>query len=253
MKFKTFFTLAAAYVVLTFAIAATWHLAAFKDIYDALGIFTRKEPIIPLGVASMLIQGAVVAYLFPLLVNADRPIFSGMKIGLVLGVFMGSNAVLAEGGHQEVASLATWIFLEGTYYVVQFVVVGALLGRLLERFNLHSQTGGRMFCPKCKTEYKKGFSRCADCDVDLIPELPPEPEAPEEYVDLINIKTFSSRQDAELAKGLLAANGVNAVVSGDDYGGINPGLAFSSGVRLLVKEEEVVNAKRIFREAGISI
>ena len=104
-----------------------------------------------------------------------------------------------------------------------------------------------MFCPKCKTEYKKAFSRCADCDVDLIPELP------EEYVALINIKTFSTRQDAELTKGLLAAHGVNAFVSGDDYGGINPGLSFSTGVRLLVTEENVVNAKRIFREAGISI
>jgi Putative prokaryotic signal transducing protein len=112
---------------------------------------------------------------------------------------------------------------------------------------ISAQIGGFMFCPKCKTEYKKGFSRCSDCDVDLTSELP------EEYVDLINIKTFSSRQDAELAKGLLAANGVNAVVSGDDYGGINPGLSFSTGVRLLVKEEDVVNAQRIFREAGISI
>ena len=110
-----------------------------------------------------------------------------------------------------------------------------------------------MFCRKCKTEYKKDISRCADCDVDLIPELPPEPEPPEEYVDLINIKTFSSRQDAELAKGLLFANGVNAVVSGDDCGGIHPGLSFSTGVRLSVKKEDIMNAKRIFSEAGILI
>jgi hypothetical protein len=110
-----------------------------------------------------------------------------------------------------------------------------------------------MFCPKCKTEYREGFSRCADCDVDLIPELPPEPEPSEEYVDLINIKTYSSRHDAELAKSFLASNGVNAVVSGDDYGGIHPGLSFSTGVRLLVKEEDVEKAKRIFHKAGISI
>lgn len=110
-----------------------------------------------------------------------------------------------------------------------------------------------MFCPKCKAEYREGFSRCADCDVDLIPKLSPEPEQSEEYVDLINIKTYSSRHEAELAKGFLAANGVNAVVSGDDYGGIHPGLSFSTGVRLSVKEEDVEKAKRIFRDAGISI
>jgi hypothetical protein len=40
-----------------------------------------------------------------------------------------------------------------------------------------------MFCPVCKAEYREGFSRCADCDVDLVWELPaaalvaPEPPA----------------------------------------------------------------------------
>ena len=110
-----------------------------------------------------------------------------------------------------------------------------------------------MFCPQCRTEYRKGFSRCADCDVDLTSELAPEAELSEEYVDLIAITTYSSRHEAELAKGFLAAQGINAVVSGDDYGGIHPGLSFSSGVRLQVKEEDVEIAKRIFHEAGISI
>jgi hypothetical protein len=31
-----------------------------------------------------------------------------------------------------------------------------------------------MFCPQCKAEYRQGFTRCADCDVDLVWELPPE-------------------------------------------------------------------------------
>lgn len=29
-----------------------------------------------------------------------------------------------------------------------------------------------MFCPLCKAEYRPGFTRCADCDVDLVWELP---------------------------------------------------------------------------------
>lgn len=29
-----------------------------------------------------------------------------------------------------------------------------------------------MFCPQCKAEYRPGFTRCADCDVDLVWELP---------------------------------------------------------------------------------
>ena len=29
-----------------------------------------------------------------------------------------------------------------------------------------------MFCPRCKAEYRPGFTRCADCDVDLVDQLP---------------------------------------------------------------------------------
>jgi hypothetical protein len=29
-----------------------------------------------------------------------------------------------------------------------------------------------MFCPKCKAEYRRGFTHCVDCDVDLVSELP---------------------------------------------------------------------------------
>lgn len=29
-----------------------------------------------------------------------------------------------------------------------------------------------MFCPECAAEYRPGFTRCLDCDVDLVSELP---------------------------------------------------------------------------------
>jgi hypothetical protein len=29
-----------------------------------------------------------------------------------------------------------------------------------------------MFCPQCRVEYRPGFRRCTDCDVDLVYELP---------------------------------------------------------------------------------
>ena len=31
-----------------------------------------------------------------------------------------------------------------------------------------------MFCPKCKVEYRPGFTRCSDCEVDLVDVLPEE-------------------------------------------------------------------------------
>jgi hypothetical protein len=111
-----------------------------------------------------------------------------------------------------------------------------------------------MFCPKCKAEYREGFYRCADCEIDLVDELPPEakqlPEQPIEYLDLVNIETYYNRHEAELAKGFLSVNGINAVVFGDDCGGVRPGLSFSRGVQLLVKEEDVEKAKEILHDGS---
>jgi len=33
-----------------------------------------------------------------------------------------------------------------------------------------------MFCPKCKAEYRAGFTVCADCGVPLVDKLPEEKE-----------------------------------------------------------------------------
>lgn len=34
-----------------------------------------------------------------------------------------------------------------------------------------------MFCPQCRVEYRSGFTRCTDCDVELVP-APSRPEEP---------------------------------------------------------------------------
>ncbi|MEJ2247307.1 MAG: hypothetical protein P8Y80_14710 [Acidobacteriota bacterium] len=107
-----------------------------------------------------------------------------------------------------------------------------------------------MFCPKCKAEYREGYSKCTDCDIDLVPELPPEPGPSHvDYVDFIKIRTYYCRQDADLAKSFLSANGLQAVVFSDDAGGIHHGLSFSRGVHLMVQEEDVEKAKEILSDS----
>jgi hypothetical protein len=123
-----FWMAAAAYLVLTFVMAAGWHLALFKNVYARLGAFTRPRPIIPLGILSMVLQAAVVAYLYPFFYRGGRPLVEGATFGLLLGVFMGSNAVLAEAGKNAVGPLRTWITVEGVYYLVQFLLVGLVIG-----------------------------------------------------------------------------------------------------------------------------
>lgn len=134
---KKFTFAAVAYTILTFAVAASWHLVLFKDVYDQLGIFTRKEPIIPLGIASILMQALILAYLYPRFFKGGNPVREGLAFGLLSGVLMASIAVFAEAGKQHVSSLATWLVFESAYYLLQFgllgVVIALIYGRRIEQ------------------------------------------------------------------------------------------------------------------------
>jgi hypothetical protein len=59
MPAKKLYSAWLAYLVITFVLGYLWHLVLFKDLYAKLAIFTRLEdPIVPLGFAAMVIQGA---------------------------------------------------------------------------------------------------------------------------------------------------------------------------------------------------
>lgn len=128
-----FILAAIAYVVVTFAMAASWHLVFFKDLYDQLAIFTRKDPLIPLGVVSILTQALVLAYLYPALYKGGSPAKEGLKFGLLIGVLMASVAVFAEAGKQNVSSLTTWLVFETAYYLLQFGLLGVIIGLIYGR------------------------------------------------------------------------------------------------------------------------
>jgi hypothetical protein len=48
-----------------------------------------------------------------------------------------------------------------------------------------------MFCPECRAEYRPGFTRCADCNVDLVQELPVELSGTENALQ----RTWSERTE----------------------------------------------------------
>lgn len=47
-----------------------------------------------------------------------------------------------------------------------------------------------MYCPECGAEFREGIERCADCDVPLTREAPPEPVVPE-YVTILETSDLS--------------------------------------------------------------
>jgi hypothetical protein len=66
-----------------------------------------------------------------------------------------------------------------------------------------------MFCPRCKAEYRPGFTRCADCDVELVDQLPEAP-SPEPYV---SVWTGEDREGCVFACRELKALGIPFTVN----------------------------------------
>ena len=57
---KRFLLAVLSYFVLTMLWAYPWHILWFHDLYQELGAMTREPPIIPFGMASIVIQGMVI-------------------------------------------------------------------------------------------------------------------------------------------------------------------------------------------------
>ena len=89
------------------------------------------------------------------------------------------------------------------------------------------------YCPTCGAEYRPGFTRCPDCDVDLVDDPPksaePEADDPEyfavldplhpDYVydprdwrsmDLVLVHTARNDFEVDIAMGLLRSEGIRA-------------------------------------------
>jgi len=65
--------------------------------------------------------------------------------------------------------------------------------------------------------------------------------------DIVVVKTFGSRTDAEIAKSALAAGGIESYLDADDAGGMYPFPMSpkTNGVKLFIKKSDEAKAKKI--------
>lgn len=63
--------------------------------------------------------------------------------------------------------------------------------------------------------------------------------------DLVAVKNFIHEHEASVAKDVLAAGGINAVLSKDDCGGARPNLNFAHGIQLFVHFNDQEKARQI--------
>ena len=72
-----------------------------------------------------------------------------------------------------------------------------------------------MFCPQCRSEYRAGFTRCGECEVDLVDELTAvaeEPAASEPSGTWIECCGFLELGDARSARDRLHHEGLHAEI-----------------------------------------
>jgi len=67
-------------------------------------------------------------------------------------------------------------------------------------------------CPECRAEYREGFSRCADCGVALVSELPPEPEPELEPLEREIVFVSANPALLAIAKSVLESADIDFVV-----------------------------------------
>lgn len=130
MKRIAFTTLA--FIVATFATEGISHFAINKAFYAGIP-FLRSEPIVWMGLLTMVLQGLVMGWMYPRFHDAARPVFSGWRFAMCVLAILGGYIALVEPSKYAVPSIAHWAWVEGSVAFVQFSLFGVLLGAVHQR------------------------------------------------------------------------------------------------------------------------
>ena len=128
MMNKSFWLAVLAYLLPTFPLGYFWHLVTFADRYHQLAMY-RDDVIIPLGLASMMIQAVLFAWAYPRLIG-DRAASwrsGALGFGLFFGALSWSFAVLPVAAKYRMSSVPDFMVLETLFTVLQFAVVSPLV------------------------------------------------------------------------------------------------------------------------------
>lgn len=150
MAIKKLALFVTAYFVITMAWAYPWHMIFFHDLYVEWGAFQRAEPIMPLGIAAIVIQGIVIGYLYPFYYKGEgNPVFVGIKFNLIIGLMTYTAMGLATAAKFDIEPVALFLAYHTIFQTIQFILTGAALGLIYRRAKdfeaLKNQNGKSFF------------------------------------------------------------------------------------------------------------
>jgi hypothetical protein len=109
-----------------------------------------------------------------------------------------------------------------------------------------------MICPKCKSEYRVGFTKCADCKIELVEEIQENLEAenskeihPENPVEILQVMNHG---DIAFIKSLLESENIIYLFYGESAMGKTWG---ASKARLFIDKSDTKKATELLVAAGM--
>ena len=104
------------------------------------------------------------------------------------------------------------------------------------------------FCPSCKCEYRPGFTRCSDCDIELVESLTEENsgEPDRGELDLVELASFPDPVQAQMIQELLEANGIVSIFQSDFNAGA--GAFTASPNALLVRKTDFPKGRELYEQ-----
>ena len=96
------------------------------------------------------------------------------------------------------------------------------------------------YCSNCNTPVKIEDKICPNCSANLEEILEEKFDG-----DIVPIKTYMNELDAQVAISHLKSNNIDAILSRDDSGTMEPYLQLTRGVRVLVKDIDFERALEV--------
>lgn len=107
-----------------------------------------------------------------------------------------------------------------------------------------------MFCPECRDEYRPGFTRCTDCDVDLVEKLPEPAET--SSPELVTVLETGDQSLIAVAKSVFDGAGISYIARNErlqnlfGWGTIGTGYNVAMGpIRLQVLPQDAEAAREL--------
>ena len=112
-----------------------------------------------------------------------------------------------------------------------------------------------MYCPRCGSEYRDGYVRCEDCDLDLV-AAEPDPRLGHEAAESALLVETTDLSLIAVLKSLLAGAEIPFTLRGEGLMNLFPSEALSpridprkgDGVQILVPAHRVDEARELLRE-----